>query len=136
MSRHVTSRRKLPFVKLSCFFLCCIHQVMPYYVTLYVVFLCHVTSCPVMSCRSRHVTPYVRVTDAAVMIGGKLPLWSVMLAAGVIMAMIVALSTASDKPPRCHWVGTPHLNKRRPFSPLVIEHTKKDACCTFHHNTV
>lgn len=40
------------------------------------------------------------------MIGGKLPAWALALCAGLVLALIVAMTTKSEKRPRGHSVRT------------------------------
>jgi len=40
------------------------------------------------------------------MVGGRIPLWALALCGGIVVALIVAMTTRSDKQPLGHFVST------------------------------
>ena len=40
------------------------------------------------------------------MIGGRIPAWALALCGGIVLALIIAMTTRSDKQPRVHFVST------------------------------
>ena len=40
-----------------------------------------------------------------IMIGGRFPAWALALCAGIILALVVGMTTKSDKRPHAHFVG-------------------------------
>ena len=62
--------------------------------------------------QNKQITKLCLIFSSAygVSIGGKFPLWALALCGGILLALIVAMTTKNDRPPRAHFVSVLNPN--------------------------